>query len=87
VIPEQEGRTGSAQKLGGGRQRKVAQTMYTHESKCKNDKIKRKKSLHTELKKRITSSRNRAFIGFSLNNLQQYRTLTMSYVLSTTVDF
>jgi hypothetical protein len=36
-IREQEDRTGSAQKLAGaGRW----QTMYTHVSKCKNDKIK-----------------------------------------------
>jgi hypothetical protein len=34
-IGEQEGKTGSAWK---GR-RKVAQTMYTHMSNCKNDKI------------------------------------------------
>jgi hypothetical protein len=36
---EQESRTGSAWKWGGG---KVAQTMYTHVSKCKNYKIKNK---------------------------------------------
>jgi hypothetical protein len=28
---------------GGGRNREVAQTMYTYVSKCKNDKIKKKK--------------------------------------------
>jgi hypothetical protein len=37
---EQEGRTGSAQKWELG---EVAQTMYTHMSKCKNNKIKFKK--------------------------------------------
>jgi hypothetical protein len=37
-IGEQEGRTGSAQKQGMWG-RGVAQTMYTHVSKCKNDKI------------------------------------------------
>jgi hypothetical protein len=36
-IGEQEGRTGSTQKQRVG---EVAQTMYTHVSKCKNDKIK-----------------------------------------------
>jgi hypothetical protein len=42
-IRQQEGGTGSAQKLGGrGRgKREVAQTMYTHVSKCKNDKIQK----------------------------------------------
>jgi hypothetical protein len=34
---EQEGGTGSAWKLGVG----VAQIMYTHVSKCKNNKIKK----------------------------------------------
>jgi hypothetical protein len=39
-IQEQEGETSSVQKGGGGgRGREVAQTMYTHVSKCKNDKI------------------------------------------------
>jgi hypothetical protein len=38
-IGEQEVRTGSAWKCG----RKVAQIMYTHVNKCKNDKIKLKK--------------------------------------------
>jgi hypothetical protein len=37
-IREQEGGTGSAQKVGGGR---VAQTMYTRISTCENDKIKK----------------------------------------------
>jgi hypothetical protein len=44
-IREQEDRIGSAWKLGGrgGSWRwEVAQTMYTHVSKCKNDKIKKK---------------------------------------------
>jgi hypothetical protein len=36
-IGEQEGGTGSAQRLGVG---EVAQIMYTHISKCKNNKIK-----------------------------------------------
>jgi hypothetical protein len=36
-IGEQEGGIGSAWKREGG---EVAQTMYTHVSKCKNDKIK-----------------------------------------------
>jgi hypothetical protein len=47
-IREQEGRTGSAWKWGWGgegKRRKVAQTMYTHVSKCKNDKIKERKKL------------------------------------------
>jgi hypothetical protein len=35
-IRKQEGRTGSAWNCQG----EVAQTMYTHVSKCKNDKIK-----------------------------------------------
>jgi hypothetical protein len=39
---EQEGSTGSAQKLAGGwGVVDGAQTMYTHVSKCKNDKIKK----------------------------------------------
>jgi hypothetical protein len=37
-IGEQEGRTGSAQKWGVWGE--VVQIMYTHVSKCKNDKIK-----------------------------------------------
>jgi hypothetical protein len=36
---KQECGTGSARKLGGGVE--VAQIMYTHVSKCKNDKIKK----------------------------------------------
>jgi hypothetical protein len=36
--PQQEGETGSVWKGSG----EVAQTMYTHVSKCKNDKIKDK---------------------------------------------
>jgi hypothetical protein len=40
-IGEQEGRTGSARKWG--EREDVAQTMYTHASKCKNDKIKRER--------------------------------------------
>jgi hypothetical protein len=35
-LPEKEGRTGSAWRLGWG----VALIMYMHVSKCKNDKIK-----------------------------------------------
>jgi hypothetical protein len=38
-IKEQKGRTGSAQKQGRV-EGKVTQIMYTHVSKCKNDKIK-----------------------------------------------
>jgi hypothetical protein len=38
----EEGGTGSAWKLWGS-MREVAQTMYTHVSKCKNDKIKERK--------------------------------------------
>jgi hypothetical protein len=34
-VRKQEGRTGSAQNQGGG---EVAQKMYIHVSKCKNDK-------------------------------------------------
>jgi hypothetical protein len=37
-IGEQEGETGAARKLGGG---DMAQTMYTHVSKCKNNKEKK----------------------------------------------
>jgi hypothetical protein len=37
-IGEQEGGIGSAQRWGGGGE--VAQIMYTHVSKCKNNKIK-----------------------------------------------
>jgi hypothetical protein len=40
-IREQEGRTGFSWKPGGGR---VAQTMYTHVTKCKNDEIKERKT-------------------------------------------
>jgi hypothetical protein len=42
-IGEQDGRKGSVQKWGGGEDRgrgEVSQTMYTHVSKCKNDKVK-----------------------------------------------
>jgi hypothetical protein len=41
----EEGGTGSAWKRGGvgGRREEVAQTRYTHVSKCKNDKIKERK--------------------------------------------
>jgi hypothetical protein len=39
-IREKEGGSGSAQRLGIG---EVAQIMYTHVSKCKNNKIKFKK--------------------------------------------
>jgi hypothetical protein len=45
-IGEQEGRTGSARSGGGGGGTKkvaLAQTMYTHESNCKNNKRKKKK--------------------------------------------
>jgi hypothetical protein len=48
-IGEQEGRTGSTQKQGGGLGSEVvvAQTVYTHVSKCKSDKIKgEKKKIH-----------------------------------------
>jgi hypothetical protein len=45
-IREQEDRTGSARKQGGAG---VAQTMYTHVSKCKNDKIKKKYIHHVHL--------------------------------------
>jgi glycosyltransferase involved in cell wall biosynthesis len=39
-IREQESRTGFAQKWGRvGKSREVDQTIYTYESKCKNDKI------------------------------------------------
>jgi hypothetical protein len=61
-IREQEGRTGSVQKWGGGLQGlgegwmgRGGQTMYTHVSKCKNDKfiyiyiIKRKKKVWSHL--------------------------------------
>jgi hypothetical protein len=46
-IGEQEGGTGSARRQGGGggrREKKegeVAQIMYTHVSKCKNNKIRK----------------------------------------------
>jgi hypothetical protein len=39
-IGEQDGGTGCAQKWGGGG---MSQTMYTHVSKCKNDKIQGEK--------------------------------------------
>jgi hypothetical protein len=39
----EEGRTGSAWKWGSWWEREAAQTMYTHASKCKNDKIKARK--------------------------------------------
>jgi hypothetical protein len=35
-----EGRTGSEQRQGSGGGGEVAQIMYTHVRKCKNDKIK-----------------------------------------------
>jgi hypothetical protein len=40
-IGEEEGGTGSSWKWGG----QVAQTMCTHVSKCKNDKIKGEKNI------------------------------------------
>jgi hypothetical protein len=44
-IGEQEGGTGSARKQGmGAGGDEVAQTMYAHVSKCKNDKMKERKS-------------------------------------------
>jgi hypothetical protein len=39
-IREEEGGTGSVRKCGGGG-KKVAQTMYTHVSKCKNNNNKK----------------------------------------------
>jgi hypothetical protein len=42
-IREEEGRTSSAQRWGRG------QTMYTHLSKCKNDKIKLRKRVNRAL--------------------------------------
>jgi hypothetical protein len=39
-IGEQQGRTGSVWKWGVGWREEVSQTMYTHVSECKNDKIK-----------------------------------------------
>jgi hypothetical protein len=43
-IGEEEGRTGSAWKGGeGGKRWEVAQTMYTHVSKCKIDNMKERK--------------------------------------------
>jgi hypothetical protein len=45
-IGEQKGETGCAWKQGGEVGREMAQTVYTHVSKCKSDKIKvRKKYL------------------------------------------
>jgi hypothetical protein len=41
-----KGRTGLAQKEGRRRRREVAQTMYTHVSKCKNYKIKERKKIN-----------------------------------------
>jgi hypothetical protein len=49
-IVEQEGRTDLAWKRGGGGVLEVAQTVYTHVSKCKNDKIKGKKIKIKKLK-------------------------------------
>jgi hypothetical protein len=43
----EEGEIGSAQKVGGvgsGRRGKVTQTMYIHVTKCKNVRIKERKS-------------------------------------------
>jgi hypothetical protein len=49
-IREQVGRTGSSRKLGvGGLRGEETQIMYTHVSKCKNDKIKEKKKRKTSL--------------------------------------
>jgi hypothetical protein len=42
---EQEGRIGSVQKWGVLRKGDMAQTMYTHVSKCKNDKTKERKKM------------------------------------------
>jgi hypothetical protein len=41
-IREQQGRTGSAQKQEVGAGGSNNQTMYTHVSKCQNNKIKKK---------------------------------------------
>jgi hypothetical protein len=49
-IGEQESGTGSAQKEGGG-----AQTMYTHVSKCKNNKMKEEKVVGRAKKKKNDS--------------------------------
>jgi hypothetical protein len=43
-IGEEGGETGSAQKIGW-LEKWVAQTMYTHVSKCKNDEIKERKKI------------------------------------------
>jgi hypothetical protein len=52
--------SGSVGGVGGGRE--VAQTMYTHVSKCKNDKIKgekeQMKSLENLMKTTKSKSRN-----------------------------
>jgi hypothetical protein len=40
TVGEQKGGTGSALKMKEGKGRAVAQIMYTHESRCKNNKIK-----------------------------------------------
>jgi hypothetical protein len=50
---QQNQRTGSAQK-GVREWAEMAQTMYTHASKCKNDKIKERKinKLHVESAKK-----------------------------------
>jgi hypothetical protein len=40
--------------VGGGRQEgEVAQTMYTHVSKCKNDKMKERRKRKKERKERV----------------------------------
>jgi hypothetical protein len=54
-IGEQVGRTGSTQKQGKGGMEKVAQIMYTHVSKCKNDKIKKSPSSISPLRLQTNS--------------------------------
>jgi hypothetical protein len=55
---EEEGRTCSAQKQGKDLEKRgggeAAQTIYTHVSKCKNDKIKGEKKKVHEKKRQCT---------------------------------
>jgi hypothetical protein len=73
-IKEQEGRTGSARKRVGHKRRvgelgEVIQIMYTHVSKCKNDKIKeRGKKKEREW---LSVKRDNKFLLFLVNSWAQ----------------
>jgi hypothetical protein len=75
-----EGRTGSVQKQG-----EVARTMYTHVSKCKNDKIKvEKKKIQIQISSISMSTMNklRKNIGkqFHLNSLKKNQNLGINFI-------